>query len=113
MVRRARGYRDHEYLLLKLRFMTANVLEEKPQGRRERKGAELKFISFFPLHPLRPCGFFLSLLVGLRQRLARNEGSPACYRMKTPARVSTKSPLSGPLWFRLRRVGTTKVDRGA
>lgn len=29
LVRRARGYRDHDYLLLKLRFMTANPLRTK------------------------------------------------------------------------------------
>ena len=34
LVRRARGYRDHSYLLLKLRFMTANPIRTKDGARR-------------------------------------------------------------------------------
>lgn len=34
LVRRARGYRDHSYLLLKLRFMTANPIRTKEGARR-------------------------------------------------------------------------------
>lgn len=34
LVRRARGYRDHQYLLLKLRFMTANPVRTEDGAKR-------------------------------------------------------------------------------
>ena len=34
LVRRGRGYRDHDYLLLKLKFMTANPIRDEDGVRR-------------------------------------------------------------------------------